>query len=251
MYIEQPQAIRTLFFDVGFTLIHPNPSDLEICLRVCSCLGLEVNQQMLQKRMLEAQAFYLQQIRLNRHVWANETSINELWTTYYMNMLRPFLEEPNEGRLRILAETIGQEYDTHSSWQVYHDVIPTLEALQASKRYTLGAISDWGISLGPILQGLRLNSYFDCLLVSATAGHAKPAPALYESALERANSIADYTLHIGDSYPLDVLGARAVGITPILLDRKRLLLPDQVDCLLIHSLSDLLPLLNIATAANR
>ena len=30
---------------------------------------------------------------------------------------------------------------------------------------------------------------------------------LYELALQRANSIADYTLHIGDSYIHDVLGA--------------------------------------------
>jgi FMN phosphatase YigB (HAD superfamily) len=68
-------------------------------------------------------------------------------------------------------------------------------------------------------------------LVSAVTRHAKPSPALYDLALQRANSIPDYTIHIGDSYIHDVLGARAVGITPILLDRHNRLEESNVDCL--------------------
>jgi len=83
------------------------------------------------------------------------------------------------------------------------------------------------------------------LLVSAVTRHAKPSPTLYELALQRANSIADYTIHIGDSYIHDVLGARAVGITPILLDRHRRLEESNVDCLLVHSLFELLQLLEV------
>jgi len=86
------------------------------------------------------------------------------------------------------------------------------------------------------------------LLVSAVTRHAKPSPMLYEMALQRANSIADYTIHIGDSYIHDILGARAVGITPILLDRPGRLEESNVDCLLVHSLYDLLELLEISEA---
>jgi putative hydrolase of the HAD superfamily len=245
MQLEQPQAIRTIFFDVGFTLLHPNPSDLEICQQVCARLNLHLRTEELQNRFIEAEDFYFRHMRANRQVWANDAAINEFWVTYYMMMLRPFVEEQDERRLRRLAEMVSQEYDSHTSWQLYPDVIPTLRALQLSRRYTLGAISDWGISLGPILQNLQLNTYFDCLLVSALTGHAKPSPSLYETALERANAVADYTIHVGDSYTLDVLGARAVGITPVLLDRKGQLEPDQVDCLLIHSLAEMLTLLEV------
>jgi putative hydrolase of the HAD superfamily len=75
--------------------------------------------------------------------------------------------------------------------------------------------------------------------------YAKPSPALYDLALQRANSIPDYTIHIGDSYIHDVLGARAVGITPVLLDRHNRLEESNVDCLLLHSLHGLLELLEI------
>ena len=239
---EQPQSIRTVFFDAGFTLIRPYPSTPEICQQVCQRLNLHVHLDAVKERMTEAQDYYYRQMRLNRHTWGSEQAISEFWISYYMNLLRPFIEEHDEPRLYQLAQVINQEFDKHTSWEVYSDVFPTLEALRRHK-YTLGVISDWGISLGPILRRLNLTPYFDCLLVSAVTRHAKPSPLLYEMALERANSIADYTLHIGDSYIHDVLGARAVGMTPVLLDRPGHLEESNVDCLLIHSLAELLDLL--------
>lgn len=245
MQLDQPQAIRTIFFDVGFTLIYPYPSDQEICQEVCARLGLHIHPEKISNRLREMEDFYLRHMRVHSHVWANNTAIQEFWTLYYMNMLRPLVEEHDDTRLRQLAEAVNHEYDLHTRWQLYPDVLPTLDALRASKRYTIGAISDWGIALGPILQRLQLNTYFDCLLVSALTGYAKPSPSLYETALERADTVADYTIHIGDSYTLDVLGARAVGMTPVLLDRKQRLQQNQVDCLLIYSLNDILRLLEI------
>lgn len=244
MPLEQPQSIRTVFFDAGFTLLYPNPSTPEICQRICQQLGMHIHLDKLQERITEADDFFYRQTRQRRHLWASENTINAFWIEYYMNFLRPFLEEHDEPRLYQLARLITLEFDHHTSWQIYPDVLPTLDALKARK-YILGVISDWGIALGRILYELRLNQYFDCMLVSALTRHAKPSPSLYELALQRANSIADYTLHVGDSYILDVLGARSVGITPVLLDRRHQLQARNVDCILIHSLTGILDLLEI------
>lgn len=244
MPFDQPQSIRTIFFDAGFTLLDPYPSTPEICQQVCQRLDLHIHLDEVKERMNEAQDYYLRQMRLNRHTWASEQAITEFWIGYYMNLLRPFIEEHDEPRLYQLAQIITQEFEHHTSWQIYPDVLPTLEALRRQS-YTLGVISDWGISLGPILSKLRLNRYFDCLLVSAVTRYAKPSPMLYDLALQRANSVADYTLHIGDSYIHDVLGARAVGMTPVLLDRARRLQENNVDCLLVHELTELLDLLEV------
>jgi putative hydrolase of the HAD superfamily len=244
MPFDQPQSIRTIFFDAGFTLLYPYPSTPEICQQVCQRLDLHIHLDEVKERMNEAQDYYLRQMRLNRHTWASEQAITEFWIGYYMNLLRPFIEEHDEPRLYQLAQIINQEFEHHTSWQIYPDVLPTLEALR-KQSYTLGVISDWGISLGPILSKLHLTRYFDCLLVSAVTRHAKPSPTLYDLALQRANSIADYTLHIGDSYIHDILGARAVGIIPVLLDRTRRLQENNVDCLLVHELTELLDLLEV------
>jgi putative hydrolase of the HAD superfamily len=244
MPLEQPQAIRTIFFDAGFTLLRPYPSIPQICHKVCLQLDLHINLSQVKERMNEAEDYFLRQTRNNRHTWASDQAINELWIGYYMNLLRPLIVEHDEPRLYQLALAINGEFDKHTSWEIFSDVLPVLQILRAHN-YTLGVISDWGIALGPILRKLSLSHYFDCLLVSATTRHAKPSPMLYQQALERANAIPDYTLHIGDSYIYDVLGARSVGITPILLDRPERFKTQNVDCQLVHSLYGLLDLLEI------
>jgi putative hydrolase of the HAD superfamily len=246
MLFDQPQSIRAVFFDVGFTLLYPYPSTPEICRQVCRRLDLHIDLQEVEQRMIEAEDYFLQHMRDNRHTWGSEETISEFWIGYYANLLRPFVEEHDEQRLLLLARTVAEEFDKHTSWQIYPDVLPTLEALKA-KNYTLGVISDWGIALAPILRQLNLTQYFDCAVISAVTRHAKPSPELFDLALQRANTIADYTMHIGDAYTLDVLGARSVGITPILLDRRRSIQENDVDCLLVHSLTELLDLLEVSS----
>ncbi len=245
MPLEQPQSIRTIFFDAGFTLLHSSPSDLDLCLHICHQLDLHLLREELEQSLVSAEDYFFRHMRLHRHTWSNEAAIAEFWQGYYTTLLRPFVEEHDERRLCQLANTIVQEYRKHTSWELYPDVLPTLETLR-SHGYTLGIISDWDIALGPILRKLHLTPYFDCLIISAATRHAKPSPRLYELALERSNSIADYSLHIGDSYINDVLGARAVGITPILLDRAHRLDVQYIDCILVHSLTDILNLLEVA-----
>ncbi|HEX4204538.1 MAG TPA: HAD family hydrolase [Ktedonobacteraceae bacterium] len=244
MPLEQPQSIRTVFFDAGFTLLRPYPSVPQICQQACRQLGLHIELEQVEQAMLAAEDYFLRYTRLHRHTWADEQAIEELWTNYYINMLRPCVAEHDERRLYQLAKTINREFDKHSSWELYPDVRATVETLH-QRGYTLGVISDWGIVLGPIFRQLELTRYFECLLISSAARHAKPAPVLYETALTRCNAIADYSVHIGDSYINDVLGARSVGITPVLLDRAHRLQPSDVDCLLIHSLDELLDLLEV------
>lgn len=247
MPLEQPQAIRTIFFDAGFTLLRPYPSIAEICYRVCQQIDLHVNLSEVEKRMAEAEDYFLRQSRNNRQTWASEQAINEFWIGYYMTLLRSLVVEHDEPRLYRLALAVNEEFDKHTSWEIFPDVLPVLQSLRA-RNYTLGVISDWGIALGPILRQHALSRYFDYLLVSATTRHAKPSPMLYGQALERANAIPDYTLHIGDSYIHDVLGARSVGMMPVLLDRAEKFQPENVDCLLVHSLYELLDLLEIPRA---
>lgn len=244
MKLEQPQSMRTIFFDAGFTLLQPHPSVAEICHQVCQQLSLHVHLEQLQEQIEIAEDFYFRHVRSNPHTWASNQDIDSFWIEYYTHLLRPFIEEHDEKRLYQLATTINTEFEKHTSWQLYPDVYETLETLH-TRGYSLGVISDWGISLGPILRQLQLTRYFDCVLISAATRHAKPSPTLYDLALQRANAIPDYTIHIGDSYINDVLGARAVGITPVLLDRAHRVTEQTLDCLLVHSLTELLDILEV------
>ena len=69
----------------------------------------------------------------------------------------------------------------------------------------------------------------------------KSGSAWYSScsiALEKARVKPEEAVHVGDQYKLDVMGARGVGITPILIDRYDVY-PKVSDCPRIQSLSQL------------
>jgi putative hydrolase of the HAD superfamily len=243
-HITAPHAIRTIFFDAGFTLLRASPSIIAICQDVCQRLGLYLEADQLSKQLPEAEAHLRKTLKVNRRVWASEQDIRSIWTGYYTALLRPYLAPGNAGLLERCVQEILTEFGQHTRWELYPDVLPTLQALQG-RGYTLGIISDWGIDLAPIIYGHDLPRYFDCLIISAIARYAKPEAGLYDLALQRADAIADYAIHIGDSYILDVLGARSVGITPVLLDRSGTLRAEDLDCALIRDLRELLDLLEI------
>lgn len=245
--LASPQAIRTIFFDAGFTLLRASPSIIETCQDVCQREGVQVDPEQLAEQLPEADAYFLEAGKANPRTWASEEAIIRFWTGYYTRLLRPCMAEANETRLARCVREIIKAYNQHTHWELYPDVLPTLQALQG-RGLTLGIISDWGMSLAPIILGLNLPRYFDCVIISAFTRHAKPEPGLYDTALQRAGAIPDYAIHIGDSYIHDVLGARSVGITPILIDRPGKLQAGDMDCMLIRDLREVLELLEIPSA---
>jgi putative hydrolase of the HAD superfamily len=53
---------------------------------------------------------------------------------------------------------------------------------------------------------------------SALAGFEKPDPRIFLHALAHSGATAERTLHVGDLYHADVLGARGAGVHALLLD---------------------------------
>ncbi len=60
-----------------------------------------------------------------------------------------------------------------------------------------------------------LEPLVDVLVVSEEVGVSKPDPAIFAEALVRAGCSAPEAVMVGDSWPNDVEGARAVGIRPV------------------------------------
>ena len=65
---------------------------------------------------------------------------------------------------------------------------------------------------------LDLARRFDVLIDSADEGVEKPDPRIFQIALERSGARAETTLHAGDFYHVDVVGARAAGLQAWLID---------------------------------
>lgn len=81
-----------------------------------------------------------------------------------------------------------------------------------------------------------LRDLVDLLVVSEGVGVAKPDPEIFRIALERANAAAEDAVMLGDSWALDVLGARSAGIRAVWFNRFRLPNPDPLNVREVHSL---------------
>jgi putative hydrolase of the HAD superfamily len=79
--------------------------------------------------------------------------------------------------------------------------------------------SNWDCSLPQVLEQADLAALVDGVVASAVVGFDKPAPQLFEAALELAGCDAADALHVGDSPAADVAGAQAAGIRALLLER--------------------------------
>jgi len=53
---------------------------------------------------------------------------------------------------------------------------------------------------------------------SGAVGVAKPDPGIFHLALDLVGVTAERAVHVGDAYQYDVLGARAAGVHPVLVD---------------------------------
>jgi putative hydrolase of the HAD superfamily len=123
----------------------------------------------------------------------------------------------------------------------YPDAAPALRALRAAGIRTV-VVSNWDASLHERLQETGLAPLVDGALASAEVGAAKPARAIFDAALALAGVRADAAWHVGDTPAADVEGARAAGLTPVLIVRDGRRVSAPPDVRVVRSLAELLPL---------
>ena len=103
-------------------------------------------------------------------------------------------------------------------FQVFPEVEEVMAGLRA-RGLRLAVVSNWDISLVGVLRELGLDSLLDQVVTSAAVGRAKPDPAPFERVIRLLGPGPGSVIHVGDSWALDVLGARRAGIPSILIDR--------------------------------
>ena len=145
---------------------------------------------------------------------AAEQDLAATWTEHYRRALQRL---GFEGDAAGAAERLEARFLT-AGWEVYTDVVPTLSLLSRSG-LPLGVVSNWPPTLDMTLQKAALRGYFQIVVSSGETGFAKPRPEIFRVAADRLGLDAASIWYVGDSVSDDVVGARGVGMVPILLDR--------------------------------
>jgi HAD superfamily hydrolase (TIGR01549 family) len=105
------------------------------------------------------------------------------------------------------------------SMVLYHDVIPTLNAL-IELNFKLGLISNMDKLGSEILDEFNLSSYVDVCVTSKEAKVEKPNSKIFNLALSKLNVDARSSIYIGDQILSDIEGAKNSDMLPILIDRE-------------------------------
>jgi putative hydrolase of the HAD superfamily len=162
-----------------------------------------------------------------------------------------FVEQRRERLRRLLPRAARPDTDAgldalfdrwlihyRAAWRLFPDVLPCLDALRRA-----------GLRTGVLTNGMRdqqndkiartgLTTWFSGVVTAEEIGVAKPAPAAFEQACRLLGSPPSRTVYVGDSYPVDVVGAQAAGLCAVLVDRDGTAGP-ALDVVTVRSLVEL------------
>ncbi len=212
------KAIDALFLDVGGTLVSIDHA------WVCEELrrfGVRCTLEQLQRAEAAARPI------LSRMLAGLQPGASEQSGTFEF-YLRTILEGISVGTVGLgdtlpaiaekLAPILRQPGRSDRLWS---RVIPGVrDALSgfAAMGLTMVAVSNSDGTVERLLHDCGLRSSFCAVVDSHVVGYAKPDPRIFEHALALSGSAPHRTLHVGDMYYADVVGAEAAGIHAVLLD---------------------------------
>jgi putative hydrolase of the HAD superfamily len=218
--------VKTVFFDVGNTLFYASPSPSEIWLEFLDSSGFQVQPSVLHEALNEADQFYQDKL------FDYKGQMEKFWAAYDSIIVRGLGIADKNGNL---VGRVSNWFYPPRWYRLYPETEETLQALKG-QGYGLGIISNNNDDLRKQLIMLELSGYFDSVTYSQEAGANKPDPTIFQLALKRAGCSPNEAVHVGDSYEKDVLGARRIGIMPILVDRDDH--HSEADCLRIRDLRE-------------
>jgi putative hydrolase of the HAD superfamily len=126
-----------------------------------------------------------------------------------------------------LAEAATVLGTTRSAWLWRYPISSSVEALRClhERGVPIGVVSNASGQIESVLRRVRVCQVGDgegvpvrCVVDSHVVGVAKPDPRVFSPALDVLGVPAERVAYVGDSVTMDVQGARAAGLEPVLVD---------------------------------
>lgn len=204
-----------MLFDAGETLVHPAPSFAEL---FAAILLREGHVRDPGEVLTASEAVYerFSQAARDLELWTTSADRSRVfWLDVYGRMLTA-LGLPNGDGLR---DALHREFTDLGNYALFDDVVPALDALDRAG-VTAAIVSNFEAWLDDLLVHLGVRDRFPVRVISGSEGLEKPDPAIYRLALDRAGVAPHEAAFVGDNPEFDVEPAAALGITPVLVDRR-------------------------------
>jgi HAD superfamily hydrolase (TIGR01509 family) len=172
-------------------------------------------------RRAEASARPIVSAELSRLKSTENRDASVFYINSILNGLQAATSIPAPKKTEIAEYLLNVVSEGGQSQKLWNNILPGVpEALETLKKnnFQLAVVSNSNGSVEDILNNLGLGHYFDHIFDSHIVGIEKPDPGFFRYALEMLNAAPETTLHIGDMYHVDVIGAWGAGIGAVLLD---------------------------------
>lgn len=231
--------IQLILFDAAETLFHVNGSVAELYLRYACKHGFQQKPDSLEAiRQAFRRAF--REAPPPVFVEMAPTKLKQSERLWWFDIVHSvFYRVGMFERFDEFFEEVFQVFEDPQSWVLYPETESVLTQLRGHG-FELGIVSNFDSRLFTILRGLGIESFFGSVTISSLAQAAKPAPKIFEVALEKHAADPEEAVHVGDSLQDDIEGAQKAGLAGILLDRKGGVREAGVP--VIRTLDELLPL---------
>lgn len=144
----------------------------------------------------------------------------EAWRDYFCVLLTEVGVAPE--RTDGIIDVLWEAHLRVGLWTV--PIAGAVDTVRTLKRagYRIGVVSNAEGRVEQDLAGAGFGDLLEAVIDSHVVGVAKPDPRIFELALARLEVPAETAVYLGDVPAVDVVGARAAGVSPILLDRHGL-----------------------------
>jgi len=206
---------RAVFFDVGETLVHVEPSFADLFVTVLAGAGHERSEDEVREATTHVYTRFSEAAR-DGSMWTTSPERSQkFWTSVYDRMLGELRIPEGDG----LANTLYREFTRMENYVLFDDVRPTIAALQGAG-LLLGIVSNFEAWLEDWFGLHELIETFPVRVISGIEGIEKPDERIYRLALERTGVDAADAAYVGDNPEFDVDPPAALGMFPVLVDRR-------------------------------
>jgi putative hydrolase of the HAD superfamily len=207
--------IRAVFFDVGETLVHVDPSFADVFVTVLAGAGHRRSGDEVREASAHIYARFSEAARDGSMWTTSPERSREFWTSVYERMLRELRVSDDDG----LAATLYREFTRMENYVLFDDVRPAIVALRQAG-LILGVVSNFEAWLEEWFGVHELVETFPVRVISGIEGIEKPDERIFELALQRAGVDATASAYVGDNPEFDVDPPAALGMFPVLVDRQ-------------------------------
>jgi putative hydrolase of the HAD superfamily len=207
---ELPERLETVLLDAGGVLLDLDYGYLR---RLIEARRIEVSEQELALHESEARR------EIHRQV-ASGGRVSDAWRDYFHIILaRTGVHADEQPEI---VDSLWEAHQRVGLWTVAIPGAPEVVAELKRRGYRIGVVSNAEGRVEQDLYAAGFEGLLETVIDSHVVGVEKPDPEIFRLALEKLGAEAETTVYVGDLPAVDVEGARAAGVAPILLDRHGL-----------------------------